>query len=269
MSKTHFKNSQQILSSVGFYSGKIDGLDGPKTQAAAEAVRKNAGLDWSGFSAQRKVFAAAQQILEVAGFEPGAIDGYWGHNTQNAFDAWLDARAGRTFTLDRTPTKPAPANSGKWPLQRDMVSFYGAAGSAQATAGRCKLPIPFVIAWNTSQKVNQFSCHSKVADTFTAVFDEAVRHYGEADFRRLRLDQFGGCYNNRNMRGGNSKSTHAFGVAVDLDPTNNQLRWNSTRASFARADYTAFWNVVEKHGLVSLGRERNFDWMHFQAARLS
>ena len=32
--------------------------------------------------------------------------------------------------------------------------------------------------------------------------------------------------------------------------------------------YEPFWRIVEGEGLLSLGRTRNFDWMHFQAARL-
>lgn len=43
---------------------------------------------------------------------------------------------------------------------------------------------------------------------------------------------------------------------------------NHREASFARPEYEPFWAIVEEEGLVSLGRTRDFDWMHFQAARL-
>jgi len=55
---------------------------------------------------------------------------------------------------------------------------------------------------------------------------------------------------------------------VDLDPGRNQLKWGRDRAVFARPEYEPFWQIVESEGLVSLGRAKNFDWMHFQAARL-
>jgi len=61
-----------------------------------------------------------------------------------------------------------------------------------------------------------------------------VKHYGEAEFRRLKLDMYGGCYNKRRIRGGKSWSTHAFGAAMDIWPNKN------------------------------IGR----DWMHFQFAKL-
>ena len=70
------------------------------------------------------------------------------------------------------------------------------------------------------------------------------------------------------MRGGSAWSIHSWGAAVDLDPDNNQLRWGKNKASFAKPAYENFWKIVENEGWVSLGRERNYDWMHFQAAKL-
>jgi hypothetical protein len=49
-----------------------------------------------------------------------------------------------------------------------------------------------------------------------------------------------------------------------MNPEQNQLRWGKDRAVFAKPEYDKFWEIVEKHGGVSLGRERNYDWMHFQ-----
>ena len=39
-------------------------------------------------------------------------------------------------------------------------------------------------------------------------------------------------------------------------------------AVFSGPEYDAFWSIVEKEGAFSLGRERNYDWMHFQFATL-
>ena len=70
------------------------------------------------------------------------------------------------------------------------------------------------------------------------------------------------------MRGGTRLSTHAWGIAIDWDPERNQLKWGRDRAAFADAAYEPWWQAWESEGWVSLGRERNFDWMHVQAARL-
>ncbi|MCF8078467.1 MAG: hypothetical protein K9K88_04215 [Desulfobacterales bacterium] len=46
------------------------------------------------------------------------------------------------------------------------------------------------------------------------------------------------------------------------------LKWGRDRAHFARTEYDAWWRLWEEEGWVSLGRQRNFDWMHVQAAQL-
>jgi len=162
---------------------------------------------------------------------------------------------------------PAPVSK-PYPPQSGVAAFYGPAGGRDCTAGSVALPFPFVIAWDDSQRITRFSCHVRVAASLTKIFTEAAAHYGEAEYRRLRLDRFGGCYNYRAMRGGSSLSMHAWGIAVDLDPINNQLSWGKDRASFARPEFEPFWRIVEANGATSLGRVKNYDWMHFQFAGL-
>lgn len=158
--------------------------------------------------------------------------------------------------------------SNAWPRQADVPKVFGEAGNPQATAGMAVLAFPMVVAWDLNTVIRRFRCHAKVAKPMEAIFANTLQHYGEKEIKRLRLDRFGGCYNFRPMRGGKTFSMHAYGIACDLDPERNQLKWNKTRAAFAKADYVAFWNIVEAQGAISLGRERDFDWMHFQFARL-
>jgi len=94
-----------------------------------------------------------------------------------------------------------------------------------------------------------------------------LAHYGQAEIRRLRLDLFGGCYNYRRMRGGSAWSTHAWGIALDFDPDRNQLSWGRDKASFAKAEFDKWWEIWENEGWTSLGRTKNYDWMHVQATR--
>jgi hypothetical protein len=61
---------------------------------------------------------------------------------------------------------------------------------------------------------------------------------------------------------------HSWGIALDFDPDRNQLSWGKPKALFSGVGYLPFWQAWEAEGWVSLGRKRDFDWMHVQAARL-
>lgn len=159
-------------------------------------------------------------------------------------------------------------NATKWPRQSDVRRVFGEPGNPDCTAGIAELPFPMRIAWDTKQIIRRFRCHVLVKTPMEAIFQKTLAHYGEAKIRKLGLDLFGGCYNLRQMRGGKAWSMHSWGIAVDLDPARNPLNWGRDKAVFARPEYDAFWSIVESEGAVSLGRAANYDWMHFQFARL-
>ena len=127
-----------------------------------------------------------------------------------------------------------------------------------------KLPYPMRLAWDKKVKVNKMSCHKLVAQNFTNVFNELLAHYGIAELQRLEIDIFGGCFNFRAMRGGSDFSTHSWGIAIDLSPEKNTLKMTSANAQFANAEYKPMIDIFYKNGFISLGKEKNFDWMHFQ-----
>lgn len=260
------RTAQALFQEAGYYRADVDGRIGPATRSAVERIEANARDTRVGaWSWPRRIVAAAQRVLAAQGHFRGQIDGITGPMTEAATAAWRVVRAGMVTV---PPLDPVVVARHQWPDRRDLRAMnllFGQPGSAQATAGVCQLPFPFVLAWDEGTRVSRFICNRVAAPAFTAIFQEAARHYGEAAFRRLRLDRFGGCYNNRPMRGSTTTtSTHAWGVAVDLDPTNNQLSWSKNKASFARPDYEAFWKIVEKQGGTSLGRTRDYDWMHWQ-----
>ncbi|GAA2888243.1 hypothetical protein GGQ99_004814 [Aminobacter niigataensis] len=155
-----------------------------------------------------------------------------------------------------------------WPTQADVRKFYGEPGNPQCTAGMVDLAYPMRIAWDLNQRITRFRCHGKVEAPLERIFRNTLAHYGEAKIKALGLDLFGGCYNLRQMRGSKAWSMHSWGIAVDLDPARNQLKWGRDRAVFAKPEYEPFWQIVEAEGALSLGRARNYDWMHFQFARL-
>lgn len=126
------------------------------------------------------------------------------------------------------------------------------------------LPYPMRLAWDKNVIVNKMSCHRDIATPLMNVFKDILNHYGLEEIKRLGIDLFGGCFSYRAMRGGSSFSVHAWGLAVDLDPDRNKLKETSKTARFARPEYKAMIDIFYKHGFISLGREKNFDWMHFQ-----
>lgn len=126
------------------------------------------------------------------------------------------------------------------------------------------LPYPMRLAWDKGTVIRKMRCHRLVAAQFTAIFNEILATYGLAEIQRLGIDLYGGCFNFRAMRGGSDYSRHSWGVAIDLDPERNQLKETAATARFARPEYKRMIDIFYKHGFVSLGRERNYDWMHFE-----
>jgi hypothetical protein len=165
--------------------------------------------------------------------------------------------------------KAPPAGDNKvknnWPRQSDVSSFYGAVGTRQKTL---VLPYPMRIAWNKGQVITKFSVHERVHDSAARVFARIANEYTADQRRDCGIDLFGGCLNVRVMRGGSAYSMHSWGIAIDFDPERNQLKWGRDQARLARPDCERFWRAWEDEGWLSLGRARNFDWMHVQAAKL-
>jgi hypothetical protein len=339
----HLREVQSQLAIAGLYGGAIDGIHGPRTAVAIEALflaRPVLTGNWRGWSPARRAIAAAQIFCLLDGIEVGAIDGLKGPQTRHAFEVYAARKRGiegvenwrdhepehvspelnqysahsrasgnlvqpahATVALgprlprrrSRGAERPAsirrgdsliaalaarasrsPARLGDernvasaWPRQsqREMEKFFGPVGANQATLD---LPEGYSmrIAWEPSKKISRFSCHEKICASARRVLVRVLDHYGPARIGELGLDRFGGCLNVRRMRGGSAWSTHAWGAAFDFDPARNQLKWTRARAQFARPEYEKWWSLWEAEGFVSLGRARDFDWMHIQAARL-
>jgi len=127
-----------------------------------------------------------------------------------------------------------------------------------------QLPYPMRLAWDTKTVVTKMRCHTIAADKFLAVFNELLTTYGIDEIKRLGIDLFGGCFSFRKMRGGNEYSRHCWGIAIDLDPSRNTLKQSSKTAQFAKPEYKKMIDIFYKHGFINYGRERNFDFMHFE-----
>lgn len=227
---------QMRLTSHGFPCGLIDGEDGPLTRAALMAFERSRDLPADG-----RADEAVVAELRKSSSAKGKID------------------EDRDTDWDVDPIKNV------WPRQRDVERYYGKVGTNQ---GRIVLPFPMKLAWDLSKRVTRMTLHEKVCDSAARCFDRIADHYDEDARASLGLDLFGGSLNVRKMRGGSRYSMHSWGIAIDFDPARNRLKWKRDKARLARSDAEMFWRIWEQEGWVSLGRVRNFDWMHVQAARL-
>ncbi|MCF8278324.1 MAG: M15 family metallopeptidase [Flavobacteriales bacterium] len=255
---------QSELKLRGLYPGPADGIAGSATKAALDKVTelpKTWPLD-------RKLVGLLQLTAKDLGFETGPIDGLWGAQTAYAYEQLRHLRLFGVTPPVWRPEGNVVGNPNNWPTQRtdeELIAFYGQMGANQKSLA---LPYPHRLSWDMNKSVNAFQCHQKVHSSVVRVLTKVKNTYGMAEIQRLRLDVWGGCLNVRLMRGGDRYSTHSWGIAIDYDPENNQLKWGRDRASFARPEYEQWWQLWEEEGWVSLGRQHNFDWMHVQAAML-
>lgn len=267
------RTMQTFLKNKGYYAGRVDGIWGGKSVAAARACAAAEGVQYSqGWSDQRCLVAATQYFLVDGGyfrgfFDPtGQIDGRLGPDTSAALSLWR--AADRKLVLSDEDVRGQPD---RWPRQfsSEFNKLFGPPPAGQhGNLATITLPYPMRIAWDTDEIVTTTKCHKLIVEPSQAAFEEALAHYGMAGIRELGLDLYGGCYNPRKMRGGNSWSMHAWAVAWDIDPVRNQLKFGRDRAKMDDPEYKPFVDAFYRQGMINLGVERNRDWMHFQAARL-
>ena len=250
---------------------QTDGIAGRNTLAAIDSLLSASGVHGiDRWPDARRLIAAEQIIYRDLGIEAGAIDGLVGEQTRYAravYAARLRGDLSAETWRDVASAEPAPKateSHAAWPRQRDVQSFYGAPGTGFVMLD---LPFPMRIAWQPSQTITRVSVHGKCKEAFARVWRNTLDRYGHDEIRRLRLDMFGGCANVRKMRGSARWSMHAFACAWDVDPDRNQLRWSRAQAALDDPAYAPFWDIVYAEGGLSLGRERDYDWMHFQFTR--
>lgn len=143
-----------------------------------------------------------------------------------------------------------------------------------------ELPYPMVASWDASEKTHKVYVHKKLAtilvttlqqvwdharklvkvahgDLTTAQYDALTTQF----LANLGLNQFGGTFNFRPIRGSKAISLHAYGAAIDIDPSHNELGATEGRMPFWVV--TIFKDNGWMWGGDFQGRK---DWMHFQFA---
>ncbi len=118
-----------------------------------------------------------------------------------------------------------------------LVAFYGNIGENQTLM---ELPFPMRLAWNKSKTLTKITCHQKISGSLHKCLSDIYNHYNKdlQKIQSLNLDLFGGCFNVRKMGISDQWSTHSWGIAIDIDPFYNLLRWNRSQAKNAGCSNT-------------------------------
>lgn len=264
MKKIYQKLAQWTLNQWGASPKlKEDGVFGAKSKKAAA---KLLGISFD--STWRYVALILQKLCNKHEDIPELKeDAWWGPNTEDAARQMLVKMGWEEDEFSRSDAGESRGSAGGstircWnPTTSQLKAAYGAVGKNQ---GMVQCPYVMRLDWDLDTVVTRFSAHTRAVRPFEAALDGVLKHYGIDKIRELGLDRFGGCLNVRKKRGGSTWSTHAWGIAIDLYPSRNKLKWDHNKALFARKDYRKFFEIFEDQGFVSLGRCYDFDWMHLQ-----
>lgn len=236
---------QSRLTAHGFPCGPIDGIIGDLTRAAIKAFERANGLPVNGTADELVVKALRAPASAVT---PRQMVELPDRDDDN------DPAIQKIALVDQ-----------RWPRQQDVLTFFGAVGENQT---HIDVPFDMVLAWDKSVRLRRMTLHKKVADSAARVLQAVAQTYSAQERIALGLNLFGGSLNVRRMRGGSRYSMHSWGIAIDFDPERNQLSWHKPKARLSHDDALPFWKAWEAEGWLSLGRARDIDWMHIQAARL-
>lgn len=185
-----------------------------------------------------------QKIQKKIGATP---DGDWGPKSRLACTSYLKS------------LMPSP---NPWPKSdtASLRAFYGEPGDERNLV---MIDLPFPMFYGC-QRVTRTRVHRKCAASLFRVLT-AIRSRIEA-FPDIRdeAEDYGGIYNNRNKRGGTSKSLHAWGAAIDLDADDNSFRDSWPMKSDMPLE---IMEEFAREGWKSAGAFWGFDAMHFEACQ--
>lgn len=253
---------------------RIDGDAGRRTMAALHRISAIP----STYTMGKRIIAFIQYItiLEPQ-IDDVVIDGLLGPATEHAIqqitairkngrvDLWRDrieANGGANPFAHFTRILTTRDDSGvDWPEEVDLRKFYGEIGENWVPTAR--LPFSLKLAWDTKRTIQRFTVNRKIKVQVENIFDEIYNVYSADEIRTLGLDLWAGASVVRKIRGGSRYSSHSYGCSIDINSSDNKLRWDKNQATMAGPEYEKFWTAIYRNGGRSLGIERDYDFMHW------
>jgi len=166
---------------------------------------------------------------------------------------------------------------GNWPLYGDCRAAYG--NPTAIVAGKARpdprwqadnlvtVPLPWKAhaAWNPKLAITGLQVHRLAAPSLKRALDTIWNDTGRSqrEIDRIGLSSIGGGYNWRPNRGGGGLSAHAYGCAVDFDPSRNAM--GDTTPNLAADANRYVVDAFRAEGWMWGGNWPNPDGMHFQA----
>lgn len=133
-----------------------------------------------------------------------------------------------------------------------------------------RVDVPFPLFF-TGIKIRSVAVHKMLAESVKEILEDIKNEFSEKEMDFFGLNQYGGGYNFRPMRGQSSSdvkylSLHAYGAALDFSPTLNPLgkKYNPAEKMIP----LEMINIFTKRGWEWGGNFKHRpDCMHFQATK--
>jgi hypothetical protein len=157
-----------------------------------------------------------------------------------------------------SPSTSAPLGTRLTPASQDLITTVlgppGQLNGCTPPLVQIDLPFDMRVAWNPTQTLRRISVHEAAEPYFRKALELIVERGQEQ-----HVELFGGVYAPRRTAGSQAWSRHSWGIAIDIDPDGNQLRWGRDRARLP----TEVARTMEDAAFYSSGLARDQDWADF------
>lgn len=158
------------------------------------------------------------------------------------------------------------------PKKEDLYNYYGDPGKDSPDENwkreniiKILSPFPMRLSWDKSLVARNLYINKKVAPAMIDALQEIVDFKGYDYLVKNDFDLLGGVYNWRKIRGGDSLSTHSWGISIDINPHLGPYDYPAYKAgTYCNLQPIFITEAFMKRGFISL----SWDKMHFQALGL-